>query len=98
MAQAALLAPVDAPFTAALKDIASQVGVLGVLFTDKNGLLLGAAGDVDLSLAGYLTSVVAQATKVQPTVSVTTPDGKLILVHKENEMTIAIFKKNEPSR
>jgi len=48
-----------------------------------------------VTLAGYLTSIVAQATKVQPTIAVTTPDGKLILVHKENEMTIAIFKKNE---
>jgi len=98
MEVAASLTPIDAPFTAAIKDIASQAGVIGVLFADKNGLLLGSAGDVDLSLAGYLTSVVAQTTKVQPTVSVTTPDGKLILVHKENEMTIAIFKKNEPSR
>jgi len=98
MERAASLPAIDAPFTAALKDIASQAGVIGVLFTDKNGLLLGSSGDVDLSLAGYLTSVVAQATKVQPTVSVTTPDGKLILVHKESEMTIAVFKKNEPIR
>jgi len=85
----------DAPFNTALKEVSSQPGVLGVLFSDKNGLLLGATGDADVSLSGYLTSVVAQATKVQPTVAVTTEDGKLILVHKENEMTIAIFKKND---
>jgi len=91
----ALLPPLDAPFTAALKDISSQPGVLGVLFTDKNGLVIGSSGEADVSMGGYLTSVVAQATKVQPTVAVTTPDGRLILVHKENELTIAIFKKNE---
>jgi len=37
--------------------------------------------------------VVAQAKTVEPTVAVTTPDGRLILVHKENDMTVAIFKK-----
>jgi len=83
----------DAPLVDALDEIGRQPGVSGALFVDKNGLCIAVTGDADARLAGYLALVAAQTGTQQPTVNVTIDDGRQILVHKENELTVAIFKR-----
>ena len=55
--------------------------------------LFAVSGEADPSLAGYLTMVAAATGAQEPTVAVTLADGRVVLVHKEADCTVAVFKR-----
>lgn len=56
-----------------------------------------AVGTAKPSLSGFLTKVVSQATNIEPTVAVSN-DTHTILVHKADNMTVAIFKDKDKAQ
>lgn len=71
-------------------------GVAGVLCTDGHGLCLGAKGIATREAAGHIANIAESAARLNPNsaspVIAIEADGGSILIKKEDNVTMAIYK------
>ncbi|KAK9708249.1 hypothetical protein K7432_009764 [Basidiobolus ranarum] len=83
-----------------LNNVMNKEGVKGVLLADQNGLCLASKGIAPPSASGFISSIANRAQDLMltqendaPAISVSIESQEhTIIVRKENEMTLAIYK------
>jgi len=81
-----------------MEEICSTPDVLGCIFTDQQGLCIGAKGKASKESAGYITAIADQAARIEPNnkmpIITLENDNQICMIQKTGPITGAIYKKN----
>ncbi|XP_066946360.1 ragulator complex protein LAMTOR5 [Macrobrachium rosenbergii] len=84
-----------------LDDVYHSTGVSGVLCADSQGLCLGVRGKASSSSSGVISSLANKAAMLEPgnsqPVILLESDNSQCLIHRNNGVTLAIYKSPETS-
>ncbi|KAK7083164.1 hypothetical protein SK128_005163 [Halocaridina rubra] len=95
------IANMEKPLEKCLDEVHQSAGVSGVLCADSQGLCLGVRGRASSMSSGVISSLASKAAMLEPgssqPVILLESDSSQCLIHRNNGITLAIYKSPEVS-